>query len=124
MKIRQGFVSNSSSSSFILANKTGNTKIMMEVDLNDLFETTVQTIKELDERYVSHHGYGDIDTIEKILDEEDYLKEEYQICVDKIKNGFILFFGRASSDDDGLSAYFYNNGIPKTDTFEVVRDDE
>ena len=52
MKKRQGFVSNSSSSSFIIATN-GNSKIKMEVDidLEHYADTTLTTIKKLDELY-------------------------------------------------------------------------
>jgi hypothetical protein len=53
MKKRIGFVSNSSSSSFILSSeKDKNTKISLEIDLSNLTDNIIKTKEELDEYFL------------------------------------------------------------------------
>ena len=80
MKIRNGFVSNSSSSSFIVAVKdeeSAKTKIQIEVDLSKYASDTIKTIEELDS-YVLDNYAGNEENISEFLEStEDYIKEEY-----------------------------------------------
>lgn len=124
MKNRSGFVSNSSSSSFILANKTGNTKGIMEIDISDLIDNTIKTIKELNEYYIYAHCWGEeYNTLEKMFECEKYLKEEYDKCVKKINEGYTLFVGEVGSEDgEPLPIFFYNEGFSKLNEFEVIKE--
>ena len=106
MKIRNGFVSNSSSSSFIIACKGDLTKEVMkqlcidksspwadfvEKGINLLIENATEkftTIKEL-EQFIESDGYDD--------DAFDTLKEY-------IKQGFTGYIGSLDSDGDGIES--------------------
>lgn len=122
LKYRTGFVSNSSSSSFVLANKTGNTKTTIEVDLEDLFETTITTVKELDAYYLEHNTWRSHNTLEKIL-EDEYIKDEYQKSKEKLSEGYTLFMGSVGNDDENpLSYYFYQEGFGGIKGFEVLEE--
>lgn len=81
MKRRFGFVSNSSSSSFIVAVKdiknTGDYpdfifKLFNKM-MDSFIEEKITTIEELNKYFIDLYGYGDINTIEKLL---DYYKDD------------------------------------------------
>ena len=125
MKIRKGFVSNSSSSSFILATKTEKTKpkIEIELDLANLSDVIISTKKELDDYYLNEHRYGNTNTLTKIFEENEYLKDDYADCIAKLMDGYTLFLGSVGSEDENpLSYYLYNNGFPKMKDFEVLQE--
>ena len=114
MKIRHGFVSNSSSSSFIISSKTPNVKckIIVEIDLSDLVNESVCTKEKLDEYIVEHWGWGDCDTIEKVLEDSSWLKETYDKAIECINNGEIIHFGEMGNEDyDVLSNFLYEKGL-------------
>ena len=117
MKIRQGFVSNSSSSSFFIACDPNKTKVKIEIELD-------------------FSGYGEeYQTLEDIIDE---LKDRfcysgdckndvyYQKILDKVKKSFsegkVVILGDFSNEsDDSLSQYFCDAGLPKNaKDFDVI----
>lgn len=104
MMIRLGFVSNSSSSSFIIStNKTDET-IKVEVNLIDLIETfgeygesglkrVVKTKQELDEHYINEYGWSKCNTLEKIFNDEEWIRIEYEKILKEIESGKVVIFG-------------------------------
>ena len=98
MKTRQGFVSNSSSTSFIVGveDKTI-VDLHIKVDLANYGEV-VTTKEELDEYYRDRYWQYDED--------EECWKEEYEKCLAVLAAGKKLIIGDFSDDsDDDLSAY-------------------
>ncbi len=128
MKKRIGFVSNSSSSSFIIAVKDEkvSTKITIEYDLTDLESERFNTYQEYLEHCAEYH-----DSV------EDFLKESKdcnhtQTILAKAKKAFdegkILIKGEVSSEDeDSISCYLYTEEnirsvMTKDTQFEVIQD--
>ena len=116
MKIRNGFVSNSSSSSFLIACKPENTKVKIEVELD-----------------FRDHGYK-IDNLEDFL---DYLKDYYSwqdtqetakilhAATKAFSEGKVLYVGSFSNEsDDSLSQYLCEAGLPKdSKEFDVIENE-
>lgn len=88
MKIRSDFVTNSSSSSYVIAykgldaNHPSILNKMIEIVLfsDGGYETTrgekVRTIDELDSYMVDTYGYSDLNTIDKLLAADSYAKKD------------------------------------------------
>jgi hypothetical protein len=108
MKIRNGFVSNSSSSSFIVSTKKAVKEIpvVIEADLMDLITVSIETEEELN-RYVKHH-YG-CDSYESA---DEYEKKRWDKMKKAIAEGNVLHCGRGSNEDsDTLSMEVYEHGL-------------
>lgn len=109
MKIRLGFVSNSSSSSFVVAIKGKVPRIRLTIDLDemDLSPILVSTKKELEKYVDDHHMY--------CSDEE---KQEYlNKFLDRINKGEKIYFYDFSSDSESvLSRLLYY----KKDLIELI----
>ena len=103
MKIRNGFVTNSSSSSYIIAFKSITEEEKESIQSNiikeyiDLMERfafgnsiVIKNKEDCDKYFIDHFSYKDIDTVDKIINDDEYLKESYDECVDKLHNGYYI----------------------------------
>ena len=108
MKTRIGFVSNSSSTSFMVAVKKGKTTgkitIVKEIDLNQYVSTTIETAENLYEYFYEQHGSKD-----------DWMKEtlkEYNLALKELANGKIILAGDLGDDgSEPEEALLCNEGI-------------
>lgn len=128
MKSRQGYVSNSSSSSFIIAtenNTNGKFVATLECDITN-FSTQIETIKELDDYIISEYGWSKANTIETILDENGtWLGERYSKAKDAIDAGKVIFWGSASYNDtdDPFEMMIGNGGLRHLKDVEIIDED-
>jgi len=109
MKIRDGFVSNSSSSSFILsANKTTkNFKTKIIVDIKDYITTTIKTENDII-KYFNEYYYGKIENYNEL---DNYSKKIYNKIKKELNNNKIVLTGTFSSDGDSIEQFLYNNPL-------------
>ena len=128
MKLRQAFVSNSSSSSFILATDPKNAKkkirITIECDAHELIDKTITNKKELEEWYLEEYGY---DTLEEMF-EDSYGREEYNQALKQLEMGKVILIGDCSNESyEIVSRVVFDNGlegnIDETE-YKIIRDAE
>lgn len=116
MKIREGFVSNSSSSSFIAAipNECYEVEIVIKTKvkfIDHCDEDAIKTKEQLDKHIILEYGCKG-DKIENILEDSEWLSEIYPKCIKEIENGKVIIFGSFSSDShDSMVQYLCENGL-------------
>lgn len=104
MKVRSSFVSNSSSSSFVLPMKNINDKFTFEFTLEDLrkaFDESddsrvgeiISTKEALQEYYLDDYGG---ESWEDLVENDPWAVEEYEKNVKKIEAGYSLVMGSVS----------------------------
>jgi hypothetical protein len=110
MKLRNGFVSNSSSSSFIIAAKDpNNIKVKIEVDLSKYIDLKFTTETELWNYFKENCCMSD----EEILEYNSYKKS-----LKAIKSGKTVLFLTCSDDCDPIERVLCDNGLN-----EIIKDD-
>ena len=129
MKRRIGFVSNSSSSSFIIASdkKPDDIYINISVPLTSLYspERTISSEEELKDQICDNWGY---ETFEELVENKGkYVEEELEDKLTAIKEGKILYTVDCSNEEGGIeSALYYTSSeeIGVTNGTIIQKDNE
>ena len=117
MKIKDDFITNSSSTSFILSmkdkvnkknfmNKVGITE---EFPLSKIFDDLFESIQH--NKYEIHEYMRDCnksnETIEEFLESEGYDKEAISKVMEILRNGRKVYYGKISSDGGSSAEVFF-----------------
>jgi hypothetical protein len=120
-KIRTGFVSNSSSSSFMLPIKKGQNEVTITIPLDKFYEIMeereycssrryiMKTKEDIEQYILSVFGYGDL-TLEEILENDDYAEEYYNFVTEEISKGNEVVLGSIDQGAYGARTLIENLG--------------
>ena len=127
MKIRNGFVRNSSSSSFIVASNGDELKIKITKDISDLVTHTIKTkediIKYFEEERLEFNDYSNaqFQTVHEYINQME--RKLYEKCMDAIAQGKTIFMGDCSNDESSISSLIYYEGFESQEGIDVIEDD-
>jgi hypothetical protein len=116
VKQRLFFVSNSSSSSFIVASKE-KPVLKVTIDIGYLCDDQIQSLEELEDHVRHHRNYGQ--PLEEILKDE-YERNFYNKCKQALEEGNTLYLGDVSSDGYDDQPYVYYHGLECGETNYTV----
>lgn len=123
MKTRNGFISNSSSSSFIISStlENFNITIPVKIDLSELGET-IKTEEELNSLFYDIYGYSHKEDQNKKAAKEQ--KEDYEKCLKDIKNGKTIYLISIDYHDSQLQNIFVNKITPLPKEIKFITEPE
>ena len=114
MKIRSGFVSNSSSSSFIVAGADDLT-VTIKINLKQFVQYTFKTKEDILKYYDYNCGYESEEEVIK------YNKKEYQNMLKAIEDGKTVYIGSVSSEsDNGEEVFLLYGGLNNAIGVDII----
>ena len=123
MNIRLGFVSNSSSSNFIVSTSGDEAWVEVRINIAAYAEGVVKTKAELDEYFIERFGWNDDTDLDAIFEESPIYAKMYEEASAALDRGETVLLGSFSSDsDDSAELFLYDNGIPKTPGVKIIYD--
>lgn len=144
MKIRSDYVTNSSSSSYVIAYKTipkideaTLTKYPFLKNYGKLIETVLftegdndttagvvsRTKEEYDKNFVSEYGWKKDSTVESILEDDDYLTDIYNRAIEYLEKGFNILDKRVDYNDTYCSNMIKELAEDK-ENFVILEDEQ
>ena len=129
MKVKLDFVTNSSSTSFVIAvkdvKKDSKIKFEMEYDLTKNYHAIISNEQELIAYLYDKYAW-DIENKQNIM---EYFNNDFNEYKKYIDEGFTIIISSFSSEDfdDTASQYLYYNGFPdnvESENFKIIEKDD
>ena len=102
MKVRSGFVSNSSSSSFIVASDSDDLTATVKINLKSLIRRVFSTKEDVLKFYFHDYGYESMEEFQ----EDTSTYKTYEAIIKAIESGKKVYQGLASSESDNGTEQF------------------
>ena len=120
-KIRLGFVSNSSSSSFIIASKEKpNMTIKTTINLDNFIDYIITNKKDLDKYFLEEVGYNSID---EMISKSEWYKDIYQECLKELDKGETIYMGEVSNNGENEEFLLFGIGFDEYSdkNFKIIK---